>query len=220
MWFSGFSLLILSVIVEVYDMMKMTGLSHLFKWENVHNWWLTKYFFAPLYTVSYTILQYLIHLIMQTYLALLILYTVSYTILLYLSPFCSDIAHPNVYILNSFLLRFVCVGYMLGNLLDIIALSVSRLPPLPLSGAWGRQTTRLYTHLAPSLHAAALIGLTWTPSRGWLPLYICLFLGGVPCVRMNCCYVFLFHVRHLLNLPYPYLPVPATYLLRRSIPNR
>ncbi len=30
-------------------MMKMTGLSHLFKWENLHNWWLTKYFFAPLY---------------------------------------------------------------------------------------------------------------------------------------------------------------------------
>ncbi len=30
-------------------MMIMTGLSHLFKWENLHNWWLTKYFFAPLY---------------------------------------------------------------------------------------------------------------------------------------------------------------------------
>ncbi len=30
-------------------MMKTTGLSHLFKWENLHNWWLTKYFFAPLY---------------------------------------------------------------------------------------------------------------------------------------------------------------------------
>ncbi len=27
-------------------MMKITGLSHLFKWENLHNWWLTKYFFA------------------------------------------------------------------------------------------------------------------------------------------------------------------------------
>ena len=23
--------------------------SFLFKWENLHNWWLTKYFFAPLY---------------------------------------------------------------------------------------------------------------------------------------------------------------------------
>ncbi len=33
-------------------MMKITGLSHLFKWENLHNWWLTKYFFAPLYTSS------------------------------------------------------------------------------------------------------------------------------------------------------------------------
>ncbi len=31
-------------------MMKITGLSHLFKWENLHNWWLAKYFFAPLYT--------------------------------------------------------------------------------------------------------------------------------------------------------------------------
>ncbi len=32
-------------------MMKSTGLSHLFKWENLHNWWLTKYFFAPLYII-------------------------------------------------------------------------------------------------------------------------------------------------------------------------
>uniref|UniRef100_A0A8C7CDZ6 carbonic anhydrase n=1 Tax=Oncorhynchus kisutch TaxID=8019 RepID=A0A8C7CDZ6_ONCKI len=29
--------------------MKITGLSHLFKWETLHNWWLTKYFFPPLY---------------------------------------------------------------------------------------------------------------------------------------------------------------------------
>ena len=29
-------------------MMKITGLSHV-KWENLHNWWLTKYVFAPLY---------------------------------------------------------------------------------------------------------------------------------------------------------------------------
>ncbi len=34
-------------------MMKITGLSHLFKWENLHNWWLTKYFFAPLYVYIY-----------------------------------------------------------------------------------------------------------------------------------------------------------------------
>ncbi len=33
-------------------MMKITGLSHLFKWENLHNWWLTKYFFAPLYIIA------------------------------------------------------------------------------------------------------------------------------------------------------------------------
>ncbi len=30
-------------------MMKIIGLSHIFKLENLHNWWLTKYFFAPLY---------------------------------------------------------------------------------------------------------------------------------------------------------------------------
>jgi hypothetical protein len=29
--------------------MKITGLSHLLKWDNLHKWWLTKYFFAPLY---------------------------------------------------------------------------------------------------------------------------------------------------------------------------
>ncbi len=34
-------------------MMKITGLSHLFKWENLHNWWLTKYFFAPLYILKF-----------------------------------------------------------------------------------------------------------------------------------------------------------------------
>ncbi len=34
-------------------MMKITGLSHLFKWENLHNWWLTKNFFAPLYIYIY-----------------------------------------------------------------------------------------------------------------------------------------------------------------------
>ncbi len=34
-------------------MMKITGLSHLFKWENLHNWWLTKYFFAPLFYVFF-----------------------------------------------------------------------------------------------------------------------------------------------------------------------
>ncbi len=33
-------------------MMKITGLSHLFKWEKLHNRWLTKYFFAPLYVVD------------------------------------------------------------------------------------------------------------------------------------------------------------------------
>ncbi len=35
-------------------MMKITGLSHLFKWENLHNWWLTKYFFAPLYMQTHS----------------------------------------------------------------------------------------------------------------------------------------------------------------------
>ncbi len=36
-------------------MMKITGLSHLLKWENLHNWWLTKYFFAPLYLSPHTV---------------------------------------------------------------------------------------------------------------------------------------------------------------------
>ncbi len=34
--------------------MKITGLSRLFKWENLHNWWLTKCFFAPLYIYGKT----------------------------------------------------------------------------------------------------------------------------------------------------------------------
>ncbi len=42
-------------------MMQITGLFHLFKWENLHNWWLTKYFFAPLcvyiYIYIYTVLN-------------------------------------------------------------------------------------------------------------------------------------------------------------------
>ncbi len=38
-------------------MMKITGHSHLFKWENLHNWWLTKYFFAPLYVDPISIKQ-------------------------------------------------------------------------------------------------------------------------------------------------------------------
>ncbi len=41
-------------------MMKITGLSHLFKWENLHNWWLTKYFFAPLYVCVYIYIYILI----------------------------------------------------------------------------------------------------------------------------------------------------------------
>ena len=48
MWLSGFSFLILSVIFEVYLCWHLHDLSDLFKWENLHNWWLTKYFFAPL----------------------------------------------------------------------------------------------------------------------------------------------------------------------------
>ncbi len=46
-------------------MMKITGLSHLFKWENLHNWWLTKYFFAPLYI--YTHIYIYIHTHTYTY---------------------------------------------------------------------------------------------------------------------------------------------------------
>ncbi len=42
-------------------MMTITGLSHLFKWENLHNWWLTKYFFAPLYVFNIARIQYLLN---------------------------------------------------------------------------------------------------------------------------------------------------------------
>ncbi len=43
-------------------MMKITGLSHLFKWENLHNWWLTKYFFAPLCIYIYIHYIYIIYI--------------------------------------------------------------------------------------------------------------------------------------------------------------
>ncbi len=42
-------------------MMKITGLSHLFKWENLQNWWLTKYFFAPLYIYIYIYIYIQVH---------------------------------------------------------------------------------------------------------------------------------------------------------------
>ncbi len=54
-------------------MMKITGLSHLFKWENLHNWWLTKYFFAPLYihthiyTYTYTYIYTHTHIYIYIY---------------------------------------------------------------------------------------------------------------------------------------------------------
>ena len=48
MWFSGFFFLFVCHSWSV-PMMKITGLSHLFKGETLHNCWLTKYFFAPLY---------------------------------------------------------------------------------------------------------------------------------------------------------------------------
>ncbi len=40
--------------------MKITGLSHLFKWENLHNWWLTKYFLP--HCIYYVYIEVLIHL--------------------------------------------------------------------------------------------------------------------------------------------------------------
>ncbi len=46
-------------------MMKITGLSHLFKWENLHNWWLTKYFFCP--TVYYKHFFHFNHRVRQKY---------------------------------------------------------------------------------------------------------------------------------------------------------
>ncbi len=47
-------------------MMKITGLSHIFKWENLHNWWLTKYFFAPLY-IKMLCVENCIHLLITVF---------------------------------------------------------------------------------------------------------------------------------------------------------
>ncbi len=43
MWLSGFFFSYFVSHSWGIPMMKITGLSHLFKWENLHNWWLTKY---------------------------------------------------------------------------------------------------------------------------------------------------------------------------------
>ncbi len=51
-------------------MMKITGLSHLFKWENLHNWWLTKYFFAPLYIYMGVWLSVMLESFLYSYLLL------------------------------------------------------------------------------------------------------------------------------------------------------
>ncbi len=48
-------------------MMKITGLSHLFKWDNLHNWWLTKYFFAPLYMCMYVCVHVCMYIYIHTY---------------------------------------------------------------------------------------------------------------------------------------------------------
>ncbi len=47
--------------------MKITGLSHLFKWEIFHNWWLTKYFFAPLYMYMCVYIYIYMHTYIHTY---------------------------------------------------------------------------------------------------------------------------------------------------------
>ena len=55
----------------------------------------------------------------------------------------------------------------------------------------GRQADLHYAHLSPSLRAAALIGLTWTPSLCWLPQHIRLLLCVVPCSSIVCRVVFM-----------------------------
>ncbi len=71
-------------------MMKITGLSHLFKWENLHNWWLTKYFFAPLYI--HIVLQILSRQSHQLFLYAIIFKLLSMMHFCY-SQFRSEIAH-------------------------------------------------------------------------------------------------------------------------------
>ncbi len=52
-------------------MMEITGLSHLFKWENLHNWWLTKYFFGPtIYMIYLHVIALLQHSINLSYMSL------------------------------------------------------------------------------------------------------------------------------------------------------
>ncbi len=53
MWFSVFYFSYFVSHIWGIPMMKITDRSHLFKRENLHNWWLTKYFFAPLYIYIY-----------------------------------------------------------------------------------------------------------------------------------------------------------------------
>ncbi len=60
-------------------MMKITGLSHIFKWENLHNWWLTKYFFAPLYIYIY-IYIYSIHIYIYIYIYIYSIHIYIYSI--------------------------------------------------------------------------------------------------------------------------------------------
>ncbi len=42
-------------------MMKITGLSHIFKWENLHNWWLTKLLFFPTVPASVNVFKGVVH---------------------------------------------------------------------------------------------------------------------------------------------------------------
>ena len=70
-------------------MMKITGLSHLFKWEDLHNWWLTKYFFAPLTVYRYPPVYSLAIVILLLTAALYLLVTfISYSYPYFLKLYC------------------------------------------------------------------------------------------------------------------------------------
>ncbi len=94
-------------------MMKITGLSHLFKWENLHNWWLTKYFFAPLYVFFFflTPVTIILHGVWQCLAFCLFVWPAiislsisidQYSVAIFPYTFLSGCIHHNIFLLLYF----------------------------------------------------------------------------------------------------------------------
>ncbi len=82
-------------------MMKITGLSHLFKWENLHNWWLTKYFFAPLYIFC---LHYICVCTVNIYYVYINTHTCMYVFLKYLHAYIFIFFYITFYMIYKYVL--------------------------------------------------------------------------------------------------------------------